>query len=138
MKANDEAIAFREQLVQSYAARAEEDPLVVAVADPHRDDTPLVYVNKAFVDLTGYTKDEVLGHNCRFLQGPDTNPAALCLIRERLAAGIAVAIEILNYKKDGTPFRNALSIAPVFDIHGQVALFVGTQREVTKRRPGLA
>ena len=133
MEASDEAAAFRERLIQGYAERAEEDETIVIVADPHRDDTPLVYVNQAFVALTGYAKDEALGRNCRFLQGPGTDLAAVGLIHDRLAAGMAVTTQILNYKKDGTPFWNTMSIAPVLDIHGQVALYVGSQREATGR-----
>jgi PAS domain S-box-containing protein len=76
---------------------------------------PIVYANPAFFSTTGYPKDEVLGRNCRFLQGPGTSLADIEKLRVALREGRRINIEILNYKKDGTPFRNFLSISPVFE-----------------------
>ena len=95
---------------------------------------PLVFVNEAFQRMTGYAADEILGRNCRFLQGPDTDPAAIDLVRTALATQEDVAVELINYKKDGTPFWNALYLSPVFDGQGELIYFFASQLDVTRRR----
>ncbi len=106
----------------------------VLLTDPHRADDPIIYVNPAFEQMTGFTADEVLGRNCRFLQGPGTDPEAVSGIRAALAAERAITVELLNYRKDGTPFWNRLSISPVQDVSGTLSHFVGVQQDVTERR----
>lgn len=105
-------------------------PIASVVSDPKLPDNPLIACNQTFIDLTGYSKDEILGRNCRFLSGPGTEPWLTEAIREGVRERKAVLVEILNYKKDGTPFRNAVVVAPIFDDHGELAYFHGSQVEL--------
>jgi PAS domain S-box-containing protein len=104
-------------------------PVGVSIADARAEDTPLVFVNAAFRRLTGYEGREVLGKNCRFLQGPSPDPAARAQIRGALANGERVEITLQNYRKDGTPFRNHLILAPLHDASGVVTHYIGIQRD---------
>jgi len=95
-------------------------------------DGELTYVNRAFTDATGYTRAEAIGRNCRFLQGPGTDPGAVQAIRTSLADFKPIEIQILNYKKDGSPFLNHLRMTPVFDPGGKPIAYVGVQTDVTR------
>ncbi|WP_323674670.1 PAS domain S-box protein [Halorubellus sp. PRR65] len=106
----------------------------VTIADAQADDLPLVYVNDAFCALTGYDQEAVLGRNCRFLQGERTEPAVVDEIRAALEVGAPVSVTIRNYRADGTPFWNGLTITPVTDADGTVTHYLGFQRDVTERR----
>lgn len=106
----------------------------VTIADACLPDRPLIYVNEGFERVTGYPAVEVLGRNCRFLQGPGTDPAAVERIRAAVAGERECVEEILNYRRDGTPFWNRLSITPVRDEAGEVTHFIGIQSDVTARR----
>jgi PAS domain S-box-containing protein len=87
--------------------------LVAAViSDPRLPDNPIIACNSAFETLTGYTHDEVIGRNCRFLTGPDSEPELIEALREGIREHRPVMVEILNYKKNGAPFRNAVMVAP--------------------------
>lgn len=112
--------------------RALATPMVVT--DPNRADNPIVFANDAFIRLTGYAREEAVGRNCRFLQGPETDPEQVGRIREALAAGEGVDLEILNYRKDGTPFWNALAISPVRDGAGALLYYGATHADVSERR----
>ncbi|WP_246447670.1 PAS domain-containing protein [Novosphingobium flavum] len=101
------------------------------LSDPRQPDNPIVACNRAFEELTGYAEAEILGRNCRFLAGAGTDPAASAALREAIARRQPVLTEIVNYRKDGTPFRNAVMIAPIFGDDGEVIHFVGSQVEVT-------
>jgi PAS domain S-box-containing protein len=101
-------------------------PLALVLTNPAFEDNPIVYANPAFARLTGYTLEAVIGRNCRFLQGPATEPDRVARIRTALAAGEDVAIEITNHRADGTPFLNRLTITELRDDAG-VALYLGTQ-----------
>ena len=109
-------------------------PVALSLADPNLPGCPLTRVNTAFSRLTGYHAQEVVGHNCRFLQGPATDPAAA----ERIAMAIAerreLDLEILNYRRDGTPFWNGLHLAPVHDGRGRVQAILASQSDVTELR----
>jgi PAS domain S-box-containing protein len=107
--------------------------LSFTISDPSREQNPLVWVNPAFTRLTGYDLDEVLGRNCRFLQGPNTDPTAISRIRSALADERPITEVLLNYRRDGTAFWNQVSISPVLDSSGQVVNFVGVQADVTER-----
>lgn len=106
----------------------------VTIADARLPDRPLIYVNEGFERVTGYPAAEVLGRNCRFLQGPDTDPAEVARIRAAIVGERECVVEILNYRRDGTPFWNRLSITPVRDETGEVTHFIGIQSDVTARR----
>jgi PAS domain S-box-containing protein len=102
-------------------------PIAAVLSDPRQPDNPIVHCNQAFLDLTGYGRDEVLGRNCRFLAGPTTEPDLSEKIRQGVRDRIPVLVEIRNYKKDGTPFRNAVLVAPIFDDEGELDYFLGSQ-----------
>ena len=99
----------------------------VLVTDATQPDSPIVWANAAFSALTGYSYDEVLGRNCRFLQGVDTDPLTVTKIRAAVASGLAVRCDLLNYRKDGTSFWNDLTIDPIYDATGQLTGFVSVQ-----------
>ena len=105
-------------------------PIASVVSDPSRPDNPIIACNRPFMELTGYEEDEIVGRNCRFLSGPDTEPWLTETIRQGVRERKAVMVEILNYKKDGTPFRNAVVVAPIFDEEGELAYFHGSQVEL--------
>jgi phosphoserine phosphatase RsbU/P len=106
----------------------------VTIADARQPDRPLIYANQGFARMTGYPVSEVMGRNCRFLQGPDTDPGAAQEIRQAIEAERECIVEILNYRKDGSTFWNRLSITPVRDESGRVSHFIGIQSDVTVRR----
>lgn len=106
----------------------------VTISDCSQPDNPIIYANEGFERITGYTVSEVVGRNCRFLQGADTDPGAIEEIREALRECREVTVEILNYRKDGTPFWNRLTIDPVRDSEGRVTNYIGIQVDVTERR----
>lgn len=108
----------------------EEQERSVVISDPSRPDNPLIFVSEEFERQTGYPPEEALGRNCRFLQGPDTDPQAVQAIRDALAAETEITIDVLNYRKDGTPFWNRLRIRPLFDEHGRCQYFVGAQNPI--------
>lgn len=106
----------------------------VIISDCTQPGNPIIYANNAFTRMTGYTYDEVVGRNCRFMQGDATDPLAKQEIRDALAREESCTVEILNYRKDGTPFWNRLSITPVRDKSGRTTHFIGIQTDVTRRR----
>ncbi len=109
--------------------------MAMVITDPRQDDNPIIFVNDAFLKLTGYTRDEVVGRNCRFLQGPETDSAAVESVRAAVAAGEDVNVELLNYRKDGSAFWNALVISPVRNEAGELLYFFASQADVsTKKR----
>lgn len=103
-----------------------------AISDPSLPDNPIVYVSQGFLTLTGYTLDQVLGRNCRFLQGPGTDQAAVDVIRRGVREGTDTSVCLLNYKADGTPFWNQFFVAALRDAEDNVVNFVGVQCEVSK------
>jgi PAS domain S-box-containing protein len=110
--------------------------ITFSITDPRQPDNPLVWVNPSFTRVTGYPAEEAVGQNCRFLQGPATDPEALADIRTALAEQRGLTTTVLNYRKDGTAFWNQLSISPVFDGDGELVSFVGVQTDVTERVRG--
>jgi PAS domain S-box-containing protein len=106
----------------------------IVITDPRVPDNPLVYVNPAFEEISGYTADEVLGYNCRFLQADDRDQPALDELRESLAEGRECRVVLRNYRKDGTPFWNELYVSPIYDEEGRLTNFVGVQNDVSDRR----
>jgi len=106
----------------------------ITIADATQPDCPLIYVNQGFENLTGYSARQACGTNCRFLQGEDSDPAAIETIRRAIREKRECVVEILNYRKDGQPFWNRLSITPIRDNSGEVTHFIGIQSDVTARR----
>jgi PAS domain S-box-containing protein len=106
----------------------------ITIADARAPDRPLIYVNEGFTRLTGYSAEETLGSNCRFLQGPKTDPATVRQIREAISEERGCEVELLNYRKDGTPFWNRLSITPIRNKAGITTHYVGVQSDVTRRK----
>jgi PAS domain S-box-containing protein len=103
----------------------------VTLADPDQEDCPIVYANKAFEDLTGYGPEEIVGKNCRFLQGNDKDQPELDRLREGIKKHEAVTVTLRNYKKDGTLFHNHLAITPLYDNKGGLLYYLGVQYDVT-------
>ncbi|EUB99886.1 signal transduction histidine kinase [Rhizobium sp. CF080] len=122
------------------AGHVSEDPFAAAfkatrmpmiVTDPNQSDNTIIFCNEAFRKMTGYSDDEIIGRNCRFLQGPDTDRETVSKIREAIVAGQDVAIDILNYRKDGSTFWNAVFISPVRDEAGKIIYFFASQLDFT-------
>ena len=108
--------------------------MAMLVTDPRKPDNPVVFLNAAFTELTGYPADEVLGRNCRFLQGPDTDRDAVARVRDLLAVDGLVEAELLNYRRDGSPFWNRMFITPVLGVSGQPLFYLATEVDVTEAR----
>ena len=105
--------------------------MAICLSDPNQHDAPIVFANRAFRELTAYPEDEIIGRNCRFLQGPDTDRARVAQIRSVLEHEDVAVVELLNYRKDGTAFWNALHIGPIYDQDGKLIYFFGSQWDVT-------
>jgi diguanylate cyclase (GGDEF)-like protein/PAS domain S-box-containing protein len=106
----------------------------VLITDPNQPDNPIVYANPAFERITGYSTEEVLGRNCRFLQRHDSDQPALEEVREAIREGRECRVVVRNYRKNGALFWQELSISPVRDDHGRITHFVGIQDDVTDRK----
>jgi len=111
------------QLIETVGA----SPIAMVVSNPHLPDNPIEVANAAFCNLTGYSEAEIVGRNCRFLAGESTEPWVTEEIRDALRDRRPLLVDILNYKKDGTPFRNGVMITPLFDPEGGLAWFLGSQ-----------
>jgi PAS domain S-box-containing protein len=114
-----------------YTAIVRETAIPTIITDPSGVDNPIVFANPAFSRMTGYRLADILGRNCRFLQGPGTDPVAVSRISTSLRAHQPIEIEIRNYRKNGSSFLNRLLIAPVHTKTGALAYFFGTQIDVT-------
>ncbi|MGX7895831.1 PAS domain-containing protein [Tsuneonella sp. HG222] len=112
--------------------------MAICLCDPHKPDIPIVFANRAFRQLTGYHEEEIIGRNCRFLQGPDTDQGEVAKIRTALQTEDVAVVELLNYRKDGTPFWNALHIGPIYDAAGRLTYFYGSQWDVSDVRAARA
>ncbi|MEQ1720436.1 MAG: PAS domain-containing protein [Nitrosomonas sp.] len=104
----------------------------VSLADPDQEDLPLVYVNKAFETITGYTLAESIGKNCRFLQGNERNQESIDRLREAIKNKTVVEVTLRNFRKNGEMFYNHLLIQPLFDSQGRLLYFLGIQLDVTR------
>ncbi|MDX1520996.1 MAG: ATP-binding protein, partial [Anaerolineae bacterium] len=104
----------------------------MTISDPNQPGNPVIFANTAFTTITGYSEAEALGRNCRFLQGPDTDPATVEVIRQAIRDQKPCQVVLLNYRKDGRPFWNELTVSPVFE-NGQIINFIGLQNDVTDR-----
>nr|AML76283.1 putative LOV domain-containing protein [Heliotropium greggii] len=107
------------------------------VSDATKPDCPIMYASSGFFTMTGYSSKEIIGRNCRFLQGPDTDQNEVAKIRNAVRTGKSYCGRLLNYKKDGTPFWNMLTVTPIKDDNGRVIKFIGMQVEVSKYTEGV-
>jgi PAS domain S-box-containing protein len=130
-RARDEAVGRISAALKKRAM--DEAPVGITVADFTLPDNPLVYVNDRFEELTGYPADEALGRNCRYLQGPATDPDSVAELRRAIRAGEATSVELQNYRRDGTSFWNRVDIAPLRNDAGEVTHYVGFQTDITDR-----
>lgn len=110
-------------------------PIATVISNPRRSDNPLELANPAFCALTGYSESEIVGRNCRFLAGELTEPWITNLIRDAIGARRPVLVDILNYRRDGSPFRNAVLVSPLFDEDGNLAWFLGSQVDLGSDSP---
>ena len=117
------------QLIETVGA----SPIAMVVSNPHLRDNPIEVANAAFCNLTGYSEAEIVGRNCRFLAGESTEPWVTEEIRDALRDRRPLLVDILNYKKNGTPFRNGVMITPLFDPEGGLAWFLGSQVDLGER-----
>jgi PAS domain S-box-containing protein len=117
-----------------FAAAMRSARLAMVVTDARRGDNPIIFANDAYLALTGYDRDEVVGHNCRFLQGPQTDPVQVDRLRRAIAHGEEIALEILNYRKDGSTFWNALYLSPVRGETGEILYFFSTLRDISDQK----
>ncbi|TKX50575.1 PAS domain S-box protein [Halorubrum sp. ASP121] len=122
----------RREELETKTRALDEAPVGITITDPEQEDNPMVYVNDRFVEMTGYDREESIGVNCRFLQGPDTEEASVQELREAIDAEESTSVELLNYRKDGTEFWNRVSIAPISDADGTVTHWVGFQEDITE------
>ena len=104
------------------------------ITDPRQVDNPIVFANEAFIALTGYPRDEIMGRNCRFLQGPDTDQNTVLSIKRAIEANTDITVDILNYRKDRSSFWNTLYVSPVFSKAGELQFFFASQVDVTAVR----
>jgi PAS domain S-box-containing protein len=103
----------------------------ISISDATRPEMPLIYVNKGFEITTGYKRDEIIGQNCRFLQGAVRDQDAVRAIREAIAKKTSCLVELINFRKNGQRFNNRLSLRPVFNKKGKLKYYIGLQNDVT-------
>jgi PAS domain S-box-containing protein len=127
LKRTEETLRLRDRAIQAVSQG-------ILITDPNQPDNPIIYASSGFERMTGYKADEVIGRNCRLLQGKETDQAAVREIRQAVAEGRSCSVEILNYRRDGTPFWNQLTISPVPGPDGQLMHFVGVQTDITEHR----
>jgi len=105
----------------------------VTLSDPDQEDNPIVYANEVFEFITGYSNSEIIGRNCRFLQGDDRDQQGLEEIRKAIRERQSVTVTLRNYRKDGTLFHNQFTIRPLFDRQGRLIYFLGLQHDITNQ-----
>ncbi|KQU98018.1 histidine kinase [Mesorhizobium sp. Root102] len=117
-----------------FAAAIRATRMSMIITDPRQQDNPIVFANDAFLRLTGYERNEVMGKNCRFLQGPKTDDSAIAKLRAAIDERADISVDILNYRKDGSTFWNALYISPVSNDKGELQFFFASQLDVSDRK----
>ncbi len=117
-----------------FFAAVETTRMPMIVTDPNQHDNPIIFANPAFLHMTGYAPEELIGRNCRLLQGPETDPSVIAEVRRAIEQRRETSVEILNYKKNGSAFWNALFVSPVFGKDGSLRYFFASQLDVSRRR----
>lgn len=117
---------------QLFLQTTEQTRMALCISDPNQPDCPIVYCNQAFVELTGYPREEIVGQNCRFLQGRATSPQAVRKLSKAIETEEYTIVDILNYRKDGSPFWNAVHVGPIYHEDGSLAYFFGSQWDITE------
>jgi len=105
----------------------------VTLSDPDLEDSPIVYANKAFEKMCGYSQEDIVGRNCRFLQGTDRDQPELDRLREAIRKGEPVEVTLRNYRRNGEMFYNRLVVKPLFDEKGRVVYYLGVQYDITEQ-----
>jgi PAS domain S-box-containing protein len=113
----------------------DQSPIAMVISNPRRADNPIEAVNSAFCELTGYGETDIVGRNCRFLAGERTDPVVTEQIRSAIRGPRPVLVDIINYRSDGSPFRNGVMIAPLFGADGELEWFLGSQVDLGLDRP---
>lgn len=132
---NDHAkVAVGDDANDIFFAAVEMTRMPMVVSDPNQPDNPIIFVNNAFINMTGYSRAEVVGKNCRFLQGPETDRAVVAQVRQAIAERREIATELLNYRKNGSTFWNALFLAPIYGQRGELKYFFSSQLDISRRR----
>jgi PAS domain S-box-containing protein len=112
----------------------ENSHIAAVISDPRLPDNPIIACNAAFEALTEYQRGDILGRNCRFLRGPETDDKQCAVLRDSIFRREPVLVELLNYRKDGSKFRNAVMVAPIFGADGMLEYFIGSQIEVADEK----
>ena len=128
-----EALHHEQGRGDPFAAAVRATRMSMVITDPNLPDNPIVFANDAFQRLSGYDRSEIIGRNCRFMQGPHTDLDSIAQIREAVGKGTDISIDILNYRKDGTSFWNGLYLSPVRNDDGTIRFFFASQLDVTDR-----
>ena len=129
---SDQRLIERDPAILKRAIDAAHTPL--SLSDPTQEDNPLVYVNDAFERTTGYRREDVLGENCRFLQGEETQRDALDELQQAIEDEVPTTVELKNYRADGSPFWNRVTVTPIYDQSGTLVHFLGSQEDITDRK----
>jgi PAS domain S-box-containing protein len=119
--------------IEALIASIQLTAIATVITDPRQTDNPIIAVNSAFEQLTGHVASDVIGRNCRLLRGSETDPEASAKLRQAVLKGEATMVELLNYRRDGSSFLNAVMIAPIFGEDGAPVLYIGSQMEVPVR-----
>lgn len=127
-------ISGHEPSAEEIVEAIEKAPIGISICDPSLPDYPMVYVNDAWENVTGYPREKALGRNPRILQGPKTDEERVASLSSALDNESEITVELRNYQRDGTPFWNELRLAPIYDDSGELSLYVGFQNDVTERR----
>lgn len=133
-RVTESILSARHAAGDPFAAAVRSTRMAMIITDPRQHDNPIIFANDAFSRLTGYHHDELIGRNCRLLQGPDTNRGTVRKLARAMQKGEDVHVEILNYRKNGTPFWNSLFVSPVRDKKGEVVFFFGSQLDVSEKK----